>query len=89
LIKKITTAGRDTVTTLPAVISIHLLIVRKNFNTNFIILYRRPGLAEGLAVYIAEQPKHNNKNNDTAKATASPFPPGIARDQRSPEIVHS
>jgi len=34
LIKKITTAGKDPVTTVPAVISIRLLIVRKNFNTN-------------------------------------------------------
>jgi len=34
--KKITTAGKDPVTTVPAVISIHLLIVRKNINTNFI-----------------------------------------------------
>jgi hypothetical protein len=38
LFKKITTAGRDPVTTLPAVISIHLLIMRKNINTNFVIL---------------------------------------------------
>jgi len=36
--KKITTAGKDPVTTVPAVISIHLLIMRKNFNTKFIIL---------------------------------------------------
>jgi hypothetical protein len=31
--KKITTAGKDPVTTVPAVISSHLLIVRKNFNS--------------------------------------------------------
>jgi len=36
--KKITAAGKDPVTTVPAAISILLLIMRKNINTNFIIL---------------------------------------------------
>jgi hypothetical protein len=71
------------------VISIQLLIVRKNFNTNFIIVLLSLRLLKSLAVYITQQPKHDNKNNNTSKATASPFPSGIAGDQRSPEIVHS
>jgi len=37
-LKKITAAGKDPVTTVPAAISILLLIMRKNINTNFIIL---------------------------------------------------
>jgi hypothetical protein len=67
LLKKITTAGKDPVTTVPAVISIHLLIMRKNINS--------------LEVYITKQPKHNNKNNNTSKASTSPFPSSVASDQ--------
>jgi len=40
-------------------------------------------------MYIAKQPENNNKNNNTSKATTSPFPSGVTGDQRPPEIVHS
>jgi len=80
-LKKITAAGKDPVTTVPAAISILLLIMRKNINTNFIILYCQPEPVEGLTMYITKQPKHYKKNHNASKAAASPFPSGIAGDQ--------
>jgi len=42
-----------------------------------------------LAVNITQQPKHNKEDYNKSKTTTSPFPPGVARYNWSPEIVHS
>ena len=78
ILRKITAAGKDPVTTVPAAISILLLINEKKYQHNFIIRYCHPGLSKGLTMYITKQPKHYNKNHNTSKTAASPFPSGIA-----------
>ena len=39
-------------------------------------------------MYVAQQIKHNDENDDKPKAASTPFPARITRDQRSPEIIH-
>src|SRR5687767_4510388 len=75
--KKITTAGKNPVTT------------RARRDRNSFINYEKkyqhksyqPLTCHGLAIYITKQPKNNNKDNNTTKAASSPFPSGIASDQ--------
>ena len=47
LILKITTAGKDPVTTLPAAIANEFIIMRKNINTNSCHEHCHPKLAQG------------------------------------------
>jgi len=79
-LKKITAAGKNPVTTVPAAISILLLIMRKNINTILSPLLS-PRFVERLAMYVTKQPEHYNKNHNTSQTASSPFPSGIAGDQ--------
>jgi hypothetical protein len=41
------------------------------------------------AIDKTQQIKNNNKYHDKSQTSTTPFPPGIAGDQRFPELVHN